>query len=282
MTDPRIRPEVDVDTAAPAEEQGRRLLLTNDDGIDAPGLAVLAHALAEHHDVVVVAPASDVSGAGTSMGPLDAAEPIRLQRRDLDGLEAYALDGPPGLAVLAAALGAFGGPPEVVVSGPNAGLNTGRSIIHSGTVGAALTGRTFGSKAVAFSVAPGDRWHWETAAAAAPDILSWVLAREEATTLNVNVPAVAVDQVRGARWATIEEFGHFSLATLTEGGSALDLDVRDRSEETDPDSDTALCLAGYVTLTLLTPVAAEPAPAHVAASDVLPWPAAGERPPARR
>lgn len=260
MTDPQDGPTIEVDASEPPPDGVCRLLLTNDDGIESPGLRELARVLSADHDVVVAAPSQDVSGAGTSMGALDAAAPTRLHRQDFDGIEAYGIDGPPGLAVLAAALGAFGVRPDVVVSGPNAGLNTGTSIIHSGTVGAALTGRTFGSKAVAFSVAAGDQWHWDTAAAIAPAIVDWVIQRETPSTLNVNVPARPLSEVKGARWAAIDEFGHFSVATQAEGGTALDLGVHDRRSGSDPDSDTALCLDGYVTLTLLSPVVAEPAP----------------------
>jgi 5'-nucleotidase len=277
MTEQPDRPVVEVDGEAPRRSDGRRLLLTNDDGIESPGLRALARALADHHDVLVAAPATDVSGAGTSMGSLDAAEPTRMHREDLDGVEAYGIDGPPGLAVLAAALGAFGAAPDVVVSGPNSGLNTGRSIIHSGTVGAALTGRTFGSKAIAFSVAPGDRWYWETAVAVAVPVVAWVIARDEPTTLNVNVPAVPPDRIKGVCWAKIDEFGHFSVATTEQGGTVLTLDVRDRSSGTDPDSDTALCLSGHVTLTLLSPLDAEPAPMEVAPEAVVPLATASAR-----
>ncbi len=263
-------PDIEVDADPPPPDGIPRLLLTNDDGIESPGLHALARALADDHEVVVAAPASDVSGAGTSMGALDAAAPTRLQRRDIDGIEAYGIDGPPGLAVLAAALGAFGPRPDVVVSGPNAGLNTGTSIIHSGTVGAALTGRTFGSSAVAFSIAPGERWYWETAAALAPSIVRWVLSHDEPITLNVNVPARPLEQVRGVRWARIDDFGHFSVATRSHGGEVLDLGVRDRSTGSDPDTDTALCLDGFVTLTVLAPVTAEPPP-EVEPSEVAVW-----------
>jgi 5'-nucleotidase len=260
VSDDPMQPHVEVDASASRRTDQCRLLITNDDGIGSPGLRALARVLARDHEVVVAAPSRDVSGAGTSMGSLEAAAPPRLTRQDFDGIEAYGLDGPPGLAVLAAALGAFGDRPDVVVSGPNAGLNTGTSIIHSGTVGAALTGRTFGASAVAFSVAPGQRWQWETAAAVAPSIVDWLIAREQPTTLNVNVPARPLDEVRGVRWARIDDFGHFSVATQGAEGTVLNLDVRDRRADSDPDSDTSLCLEGYVTLTLLTPVVAEPAP----------------------
>jgi 5'-nucleotidase len=257
VTDPAPAIEIDRDARAPAR---RRLLLTNDDGLASPGLQALARALAAEHDLVVAAPAEDVSGAGTSIGPLEAEDPTPLRRADFDGIEAYAVDGPPGLAVMAAALGAFGGKPDVVVSGPNAGLNTGTSIIHSGTVGAALTGRTFGSRSVALSVAPGDRWHWETAAACAPAIVGWVLRQPDLVTLNVNIPAVPPEEVRGARWARIDDFGHFSVASHGGDGTVLDLGVRDRRTGSDPGTDTALCLDGFVTLTLLQPLEAQPAP----------------------
>ena len=262
--------EIEVDHGAPSATEARagtgrptgqrpRLLLTNDDGIGSPGLRDLARSLATEHDIVVAAPAKDVSGAGTSIGALDETT-ARLSREDFDGIEAYAVDGPPGLAVMAAALGAFGGKPDMVVSGPNAGLNTGTSIIHSGTVGAALTGRTFGSRSVAFSLAPGERWHWDTVTAVAPDVVAWVIARPKVTTLNVNVPALPPAEIRGARWAKIDDFGHFNVASQSQGGRILDLGVRDRSTGSDPESDTALCLAGYVTLTLLSPLGAEPTP----------------------
>ena len=73
-------------------------------------------------------------------------------------------------------------------------------------------------------------------------------------------PLTPLDQVRGVRWATIDEFGHFGVASQARDGTRLDLDVRDRRSGADADSDTALCLAGYITLTLLAPVTAEPAP----------------------
>ncbi len=66
---------------------------------------------------------------------------------------------------------------------------------------------------------------------------------EELTVLNVNVPAVPPGQVRGSRWAKVDEFGHFNVASQSQGGTVLDLGVRDRHTGTDPDSDTALSCA---------------------------------------
>jgi 5'-nucleotidase len=267
MTDPEgpsvrgeDRDELEVD-ARPTRGRGRcRVLVTNDDGIDAPGLALLARTLAADHEVVVVAPSENLSGAGTSIGRIEAADPTRLRRTDLDGIEAHALDGPPGLAVMTAHLGAFGAPPELVVSGVNAGLNTGSSIIHSGTVGAALTARTFGVSGLAISLAPSDPWHWETALPFARQAVAWLSRQATLTTLNVNIPAVSLDEVRGATWAEVDRFGHFNVASQREDGTVLELGVRDRSTGADPATDTACCLAGHVTLTTLGAIGAVPPP----------------------
>ena len=257
MTEATEPHSVEVDatprTTSPSPHR-RRVLVTNDDGIDSPGLRRLAAALARVHDVVVAAPASNMSGTGTGIGRLDQAG-VALDRRDVEGVdEAYAIAGPPGLAVMACALGAFGGMPDLVVSGVNAGLNTGHSIIHSGTVGAALTAHTFGTRGVAVSLAPSEPWHWDTAVPVAVRAAAWVLESRPRTVLNVNVPARPADEVRGVRWAPVDAFGHFSVATANVEASQLQLDVADRSSGPDPESDTALCLSGHVTLTPLEPV----------------------------
>lgn len=133
-----------------------KVLVTNDDGIDAPGLHALAQALvADGRDVVVVAPARDMSGSGAAIGQVHLDQSIdarRVELPGLDGVPAYALDGAPGLCVLAARLGGFGDPPDVVMSGINPGCNTGRAVLHSGTVGAALTAANFGVRGLAVSI----------------------------------------------------------------------------------------------------------------------------------
>jgi 5'-nucleotidase len=133
-----------------------KVLVTNDDGIDAPGLHALAQALvADGRDVVVVAPARDMSGSGAAIGQVHLDQSIDARRVELPGLggvPAYAVDGAPGLCVLAARLGGFGDPPDVVMSGINPGCNTGRAVLHSGTVGAALTAANFGVRGLAVSI----------------------------------------------------------------------------------------------------------------------------------
>jgi 5'-nucleotidase len=239
-----------------------RILMTNDDGINSPGLRALAHVLAEDYDVVVAAPEADVSGAGTGIGRFDPRKGVELRPVDFDGfdgLESYAIAGPPGLAVMAAALGAFGKSPDLVVSGPNGGMNTGHSIIHSGTVGAVLTARTFGSHGLAISLAPSDPWEWQTAIVVARSAVRWVLAQKGSrVVLNVNVPGVPIEEVRGIRWADLDGFGYFRVAMMDVEDEKLQFEVAGSASGLDPASDTALCFDRYVTLTPLSAI--EPAP----------------------
>lgn len=239
----------------------RRILVTNDDGIESAGLRSLARALvAEGHDVIVAAPAADMSGSGTGIGRLNIDDGVELNPVEIEGVpRAYSIDGPPGLAVTAAALEAFGPLPDLVVSGVNAGINTGHSIIHSGTVGAALTARTFRIKGLAVSLAQSDPWQWDTAVGFALPAASWMLQRDGSPfVLNMNVPALPYDEVTGVHWADLDEFGYIRVATAHEEDRRLQFVVGARDNVSDPGSDTILTMEGNVTLTPLASV--EPAP----------------------
>jgi 5'-nucleotidase len=246
-----------------------RVIVTNDDGIESTGLQVLAGSLSDDYEVIVAAPSGDMSGSGTGIGRFEPDQGVELTPVDVpDVTEAYRINGPPGLAVTAAALGAFGPLPDLVFSGINAGMNTGHSVIHSGTVGAALTARTFEMKAIAISLAQSEPWHWRTAAAHAPSLAAWMLERRGGPDiLNVNVPALPLSDVKGVHWADLDEFGYFRVATADVASSRLQFVVRAGDQRSDPGSDTVLCEDGYVTLTPLSTV--EPAPfPDVQASEV--------------
>ena len=121
-----------------------RILVTNDDGVSAPGLAALTRALAAWaeraggdpaHEIIVVAPSSNYSGAGAAVGSVTDHTTIPYQRAYVEGaetVEAYGLDASPALSVIAGALGAVGPKPDLVLSGINDGVNVGRSVLHSG------------------------------------------------------------------------------------------------------------------------------------------------------
>ncbi len=236
-----------------------RVIVTNDDGIDSPGLRHLAAALADDFDVVVAAPARDMSGSGTGIGRFEANKGVEMTPMNIDEARtAFAIDGPPGLAVTAAALGAFGPKPDMVVSGINAGINTGHSIIHSGTVGAALTAHTFKMKGLAVSLDQSDPWHWDTAARYARGAAHWLINENRGGyVLNVNVPGLPAHEVVGVHWADLDEFGYFRVATHDVEGDRLQFVFRAKETRSDPASDTVLCSEGYVTITPLSTV--EPA-----------------------
>jgi 5'-nucleotidase len=236
-----------------------RLLVTNDDGIDAEGLHVLAQRLAQTgHDIVVAAPSTDASGSGAALGVFHTDSHIDVKRVRVPGCSApaWSVAGPPGLCTLAARLGAFGEPPEIVVSGINAGLNTGRAILHSGTVGAALTAQNFGAKGLAVSVEATEPWRWDTAATLAIEVLDLLIDAPARSVLNLNVPALAREDVKGVRWARLAAFGAVRAAigeVQTDG--SLQIELRATNDPLPPDTDTALCESGYATLTTLVGIA---------------------------
>jgi 5'-nucleotidase len=236
-----------------------RVLVTNDDGIESEGLQVLARSLDEAgHDVVVVAPDRDYSGTGAALGNLRPDSSLPVHRVAIDGLgsdETWALEGPPALTVVAALLGGFGAPPEVVVSGINAGLNTGRSILHSGTVGAALTAQNFGLSALAVSLDSTDEWHWATAAGLAVETLDLVAQGPSRSVLNLNVPGCPRGEVRGTRWARLAPFGAVRARVSSHGDDGLQFELTASDASPAADTDQGTVQAGWASLTTLVGVA---------------------------
>jgi 5'-nucleotidase len=145
-------------------------------------------------DVTVVAPCWDSSGAAASLTAVSENGRVVVERGHLaSGLTALGVHGPPSFIVRAAVYEAFGPPPDVILSGINRGPNVGRAILHSGTVGAALTAATFGLPAIAISAAIGDPPQWDGAAAVASRAVQWILRAPPGTVLNVNVPEHPAD-----------------------------------------------------------------------------------------
>ena len=236
-----------------------RVLVTNDDGIESAGLHVLAAALCgAGYDVTVVAPDRDRSGIGAAIGLVNADQHLDVEKVEMpgcDGIAAYAIDGPPGLCVCAARLGAFGDPPDIVVSGINPGCNTGRAILHSGTVGAALTAQSFGCSALAVSVAVSDPYRFDTAARVALDVLPMLLDAPPRSVLNLNVPALAYEDLAEVRWARLAAFGSVRAAIADSGAGGLQFELRATGVAAPPDSDQGLVDAGFASLTTIVGVA---------------------------
>jgi 5'/3'-nucleotidase len=199
-----------------------RILVTNDDGIDSVGLHVLVRAMCDlrgDHEIVVVAPDTEYSGAGAALGALFQIQPeiVRASIPDCDA-EAWTVNGPPGLCVMFSRLGAFGGPFDLIVSGINPGANVGRAVYHSGTIGACLTGRNGHVSGIAVSQAvsgwgvEGQAWsdlilnqQWESAAECAK-VMAQALVDDmpsETVIVNLNVPDLPIDEIKGWRHAEI-------------------------------------------------------------------------------
>ncbi|MDH3942758.1 MAG: 5'/3'-nucleotidase SurE, partial [Anaerolineae bacterium] len=137
-----------------------RILLTNDDGIDSPGIWAAAEALSELGYVWVVAPREQSSGAGRSM-PGHSDGIITMQKMVVHGKEwpVYAVGGTPAQTVQHAILEIINGVPDLVVAGINYGTNFGTGVTVSGTVGAALEGVTHGIPSMAVSLETHKRYH---------------------------------------------------------------------------------------------------------------------------
>lgn len=237
-----------------------RLLVTNDDGVLAPGIAALARAMVTTgHDVVVAAPHQDMTGFGAAIGSFHLDGGIDVKPVELEGLRGvpcYSVTGPPALAVMAARLGGFGAVPDIVVSGINPGANTGRATLHSGTVGAVLTGANFGVSGIAVSIGIGEEYHWDTAGDLAAAALEWLVDAPVKTVLNLNVPNVPMGELRGIRWGRLAPFGTARAHLVESPTGALQMELREHNEKLPDDSDTALVRDGYASITSIVGIRA--------------------------
>lgn len=233
-----------------------RALVTNDDGIESAGLAVLARvAVAAGLDTVVAAPARESSGASAALTGAEQDGRLLYEASAApglpDGVPSYAVRAAPGLIGFLAAQDGFEGRPDVVLSGVNRGSNTGHAVIHSGTVGAALSAATHGIRALAVSLASAEPQHWATARAVAAHVLPWVLAAQPGRVLNLNVPDVPLAELRGVVKAPLASFGVVQARVhALEQGSVM-VTYAEIDPARDADSDAGLLAQGWATLTLL-------------------------------
>lgn len=169
-----------------------RILLTNDDGIDAPGLAVLEEIAAKlARDVWVVAPEHDQSGVSHAVS---LHHPLRVVEY---GPRRFGINGTPGDCAVMGICHLMPAPPDLVLSGVNRGGNLGMETVFSGTVGGAMTAMLVGVQAIALSQVWTDRENirWDTARRLAPGVIEQLLALgwSADTCLNVNFPDCAAD-----------------------------------------------------------------------------------------
>lgn len=235
-----------------------RVLVTNDDGVDSVGLHALAQVAVDAGcDVIVAAPHTERSGTSASLTVLK--EDGRLMTRDypppagLDGVPMLGVEATPAFIAMVAAEGAFGPPPDLVLSGINKGPNTGYAILHSGTVGAALTASTHDTRSLAVSLIGSAPTHFDTAAQVAGGALHWLLEHpdEDGLVLNVNVPDIPADRLRGLRRAELSRFGAVEGRVGEKGQGYVTITFSEVQAEAEPGTDLALLADGWATVTPL-------------------------------
>jgi 5'-nucleotidase len=252
-----------------------RILVTNDDGIDAPGIRFLARAAArDGHDVVVAAPLREASGSSAAVTAVEQDGLIVVERHDLAGVRnvpAYAVAASPAFIVLLALRDAFGAPPDVVLSGINRGANAGAAVIHSGTVGATLTASHAGLHGLAVSLdvltpaaatassggaalaaidrADDEGRHWGSAADLAVRLLPTLAHTPPGTILNLNVPDLHMDGIRGIKRARLARFGQVQITIAEAGEGFVRTAVQAADEPLEEGTDLAALAENFAVVT---------------------------------
>ncbi|MFD4208002.1 5'/3'-nucleotidase SurE [Micromonospora tulbaghiae] len=254
-----------------------RVLVTNDDGVHAPGIRALARAAYERGlDVVVAAPEAEASGMSAALSAVTEDGRLVFRETELDGLPdvpAYAVAASPAYIAVLAGLGVFGPVPDLLLSGINRGANAGHAVLHSGTVGAALTSGNNGIRALAVSLdvltpaaasagsggaaiavldsVDDESRHWSTAAELAATLLPWLAAADPGTVLNLNVPDLPADQVAGLRQATLAPFGQVQVSVAERGEGFVRTAVEENAVRAVPGTDIAWLAEGYAAVTAI-------------------------------
>lgn len=235
-------------------ERFERILLTNDDGIDAPGLKVLEQVACQlAREVWVVAPLLDQSGTSHS---LSLHAPLRVSSH---GHRRFAVAGTPGDCVAMALGHLLNYKPDLILSGVNRGANLGVETVFSGTVGAAMTGLLFGVPSIALSQAYIDRSAvpWENSLSHAPQVIRELvdMGWPEDVCLNINFPSCALGDVLPVK-TTRQGSGRLSGVSVRSETDPRGLQYHwlslDRHARADvPCSETAELQAGHITVTPL-------------------------------
>ena len=195
-----------------------RILLTNDDGINAPGLKVLEQIARQFSDDIwICAPSEEQSGAGHS---LTLTRPVRLHKH---GDRRFAVSGTPTDSVMMALREVMPDAPDIILSGVNRGANLADDITYSGTVSAAIEGALAGIRAIAFSQVyaregMGDEVPFGAALEWGPKVLGRLIDAPMAdrTLINVNFPAIPAGEVKGIR-VVRQGFHDYQRGTIVEG-----------------------------------------------------------------
>jgi 5'-nucleotidase len=234
-----------------------RILLTNDDGIYAPGLRALRNELKHLGDVTVVAPATEQSAAGHSVTLLNPLLVSEVFEDDGTTLIGWAVEGRPADCVKLALLELLPQPPDVIISGMNAGSNAGINVLYSGTVAAAVEGAFFRLTAIAVSLEYDKKIEdFAGGARIARRVIEQILARNPApgSLFNVNLPVLERGPVRGVRVMPQNVSPYlekYDRRVNPRGRTYFWADPEFSCPEPHPDTDVTALAEGYVTVTPL-------------------------------
>ncbi len=230
-----------------------KILLTNDDGIFAPGLAAIYKELVKLGSVTVVAPADSRSGASHSV---TFKTPLVCNKVDIDGrFTGYSIEGSPADCVKLAVMQLHDGPIDLLVAGLNNGANAGINIYYSGTVAAAMEGTLLGIPSVAMSLANEEDMDYEKAAKYCFQILEQLMPVEKGSVMNINIPLLSQGEPKGIKVVPQSNrgFDEYYIPQKNEDGQTVfqlagGPDLTDNSA-----TDTAALVRGYITVTALAP-----------------------------
>ncbi len=226
-----------------------KILLSNDDGVYAPGLAMLHESLSGMGDVTVIAPDRDRSGASNS---LTLIKPIRIRELE-NGF--ISVDGTPADCVYIGLRALLKQQPKMVISGINSGENLGDDVLYSGTVAAAMEGRFLGFTSMAVSLA-GDAEHYATAGRVVQVLVQHLIQHPLPidTILNVNVPNVPYEQIKGYRVTRLGRRHPSANAVQSKdprGKTIYWVGAVGREHDAGPETDFHAISNGYVSITPL-------------------------------
>jgi 5'-nucleotidase len=227
------------------------ILLSNDDGYRAPGLAAMVKAISDFGEVTVIAPDQDRSGASNS---LTLTVPVRVEQIE-NGY--FVCSGTPTDCVHLGITGLMAQGPDMIISGINNARNLGDDVLYSGTVGAAMEGRFLNLPAIAVSLAGDDPTHFDTAGNVVRQLLERLLQTplSPRTILNVNVPDLPRDQING--WQATRLGGRdrsFPTIRATDpvGKDIYWIGAAGLEKDAGPGTDFFAIANGYVSITPLT------------------------------
>jgi len=229
-----------------------RILLTNDDGIYAPGLLALYEVLKSDHEVHIVAPESEMSAVGHA---ITLTSPIMVQAvRKGGAFFGHAVKGTPADCVKIAIQELLDKPPDIVLSGINVGANVGVNILYSGTVSAATEGAFLGIRSAAISLATLRDPDFRFAARFSKEIIRFMMESDlkDGTALNVNIPAVSTEKIAGvclARQGTSRFEERFERRNDPRGNVYYWLMGEKFIENGNPDNDSVALRQNKITIT---------------------------------